>query len=143
MKRPHRFSIEVAEAFAGATTYTIEHGIARRKSRKYPTLEKTPKLIEWQGFWSFCDYLNLWDWKTEYSPADLDLVFRDGMTWSVDIAFDKSKHIRASGNNVYPSFPNETKSTVSMDRFGLLVDFVDQMLLSPDNRIETFYSVET
>ena len=143
MKRPHRFNIEVVEAFVGTTTYTIEHGIVHRKSPKYPTLTRTLKLIEWQGFWSFSDYLNLWDWKSEYSPADIDLVFRDGMTWSLDIAFDKSKHVRAIGNNVYPSFSNETTSTIAMDRFGLLLDFVDRMLLSSDNRIQTFYSVET
>ena len=143
MKRPHRFSIKVVEAFAGTTTYTIEHGIVHRKSPKYPALKTTPKLFEWQGFWNFCDYLSLWDWKTEYSPADLDLVFRDGMVWSVAIAFDKLKHIQAAGDNVYPSFSKTTTSSISMDRFGLLIDFVDRMLYSPDGRIQTLYSVET
>ncbi len=143
MKRPHRFNIEVVDAFAGTTSYSITHGIVRRTSMKYTALEKTLTLVEWQGFWRFCDYLDLWDWKSEYSPSEVDLIFRDGMTWNVDIAFDKSKYVRANGNNVYPSFANESVATVSMDRFGLLVDFVDSMLLATDDRIRTFYSNET
>ena len=140
MKRPHRFNIEVVEAFAGTTTYSVVHGIVRRTSSKYTELEKTLRPNEWEGFWRFCEFLKLWNWKPEHSPSEIDLVFRDGMTWSVDIAFDKSKHIRTSGDNVYPSFSDERSATVAMDRFGMLVDFVDDLLSSSDDRIQTFYS---
>lgn len=76
-------------------------------------------------------------------PEFVGLVFREGMVWSVAIAFDKLKHIQAAGDNVYPSFSKTTTSSISMDRFGLLIDFVDRMLYSPDGRIQTLYSKET
>lgn len=143
MKRPHSFAIEVMEAFIGTTTYSLAHGILRRDSPKYSVLKKTLKLLDWEEFWRFCDYLKLWSWKSEYSPMEIDLVVRDGTFWSLDIAFDKSKRIRTSGNNVYPSFQNEKVPAVSMDRFGLLIDFVDGMLQDNDDRVHTFYSHET
>ena len=142
MKRPHRFVIEVDRAFPGTTLYLIKNGILRRESRSQASVEITPKVVDWHGFWRFCEFIQIWQWKTEYNPADVGLIFRDGITWTLDLAYDKSKRIRVNGNNVYPSFNNPRTSVVTMDRFGLLLDFVDGMLRPAGNGLKPFYANE-
>ena len=94
------------------------------------------------GLWRFCRFIRIWDWKTEYSPADLDLVFRDGIAWSLDIAYDDSCRIQTSGFNVYPSFDHHDQSSVTMDRFGMMLNFVDNMVSPPQSGAATYYAEE-
>lgn len=141
-KRPHRFLVEVEHAFAGKTTYSIEHGKLKRESNAQTQGIVAPRTTDWHGFWRFCDFIELWEWKADYSPSELDMAFRDGVTWKLDIAFDKSRRISASGNNVFPSFNSAKSSATTMDRFGLLLDFIDGMLRVEEGGVVRFYGDE-
>ena len=61
---------------------------------------------------------------------------RNGQCWQLDIAVDKSKRVQSKGVNLYPSLEDAAQSSEAMDRFALLLHFIDIALLntSPDIR---------
>ena len=126
-KRPHRFEIELDPAFSSKTRYYFKEGEIVVEHAQMPHRSAVPTLAQWSGFWRLCDFLDLWKWKPEYNHFQC----RDGQAWSVKIAYDKTKVLNSEGMNSYPSLESPLHERVSMDRFGLLLHFVDFVLLSP------------
>ena len=65
---------------------------------------------------------------------------RDGQSWQLEIAFDKQKQIVSRGNNSYPSLESIKLARTTMDRFGLLLHFIDITLLTDSYDIRHDYS---
>ncbi len=133
MKRPHRFIIEIEPTFAPNTRYRFHNGDLRVDFRDREHRIASPTLQQWSGFWRLCNLIELWDWLPEYSD---DGMSRDGQHWQMDVAFDKSKRLQSKGVNMYPSLEDPKRANDSMDRFSLLLHFIDISLLntSPDIR---------
>lgn len=127
MKRPHRFLIEVSPAFTQSTRYSIEHGAVTVRKGSEVHRAATPTLIQWSGFWRLCNFVDLWNWLDEYTPTE---QCRDGQSWSLSIAYDKNKSVVSCGQNGYPSLESISEARITMDRFGLLLHFIDIALLS-------------
>lgn len=127
MKRPHRFEILIEPAFSKPVRYSIEDGhVALRCDSTYHRVT-TPTIAQWSGFWRLCEFLDLWNWKCEYAPNE---QMRDGQSWKLMIAYDKTKQIVSGGSNGYPSLENVDRASVTMDRFALLLHFVDITLFT-------------
>ncbi len=127
MKRPHRFEILIEPAFLKPTQYSIENGnvMLRRDSTEHRAT--TPTLVQWSGFWRLCEFLDLWNWKREYTPIE---QMRDGQSWSLTIAYDKNKQIVSGGCNGYPALESVDRASLTMDRFALLLHFIDITLFT-------------
>ncbi len=137
MKRPHRFEITIEPAFTPPTLYAIDHGAVTLLHGTTEHRAATPTLPQWSGFWRLCDFLDLWNWQAEYIPTE---QMRDGQSWHLNIAYDKQKHIASSGHNGYPSLESVNIARTTMDRFGLLLHFVDITLLTARYDIRDDYS---
>ena len=85
-KRPHRFNVLFHPAFEEPTCYTVHDAFLRRTGAETQDRQTRVRNADWYGFWRFADFIELWDWKQEYSSADLDLSFRDRISWNIDIA---------------------------------------------------------
>lgn len=141
MKRPHRFHIEINGAFGNGTTYSTTDGAIEVTRGNERMCRAAPGLARWCGFWRLCEFLDLWNWKPQYDPADLDVAIRDGEEWTLHIAFDKSRVIRSGGFNAYPSLKSAAKSSLTHDRFGLLLQCIDGTILDqPVGNILSFAS---
>jgi hypothetical protein len=118
MKRPHRFHIELRPTFGPATSYAIKEGSVILQHG--PTVHRTavPTLSQWSGFWRLCDFIAIWDWLPDYTPLE---NMRDGQSWTLEIAFDKTKRIIAEGHNGYPSLESVNCVRTTMDRLGFVV----------------------
>jgi hypothetical protein len=127
MKRPHRFEILIEPAFTPPTRYSIENGVVTLRKVTTAHRASTPTLAQWSGFWRLCNFLDLWNWKNNYTP---DEPMRDGQSWRLNIAYDKGKQIASAGQNGYPSLESIHNPSSTMDRFGLLLHFIDITLLS-------------
>ena len=137
MKRPHRFEIEISPAFTPPTRYKIDHGAVTVQQGITTHRAATPTLIQWSGFWRLCNFIDLWSWRSEYVP---DGQTRDGQSWQLNIAYDKSTHVTSGGHNAYPSLEAVQVSRDTMDRFGLLLHFIDITLLSARYDMRDDYS---
>ncbi len=137
MKRPHRFEIVIEPAFTPPTRYSIEHGKVSLQHGATEHRSATPTLAQWSGFWRLCEFLDLWNWRAEYTP---EAQMRDGQSWHLSIAYDKSKQVVSSGHNGYPSLESIQTARTTMDRFGLLLHFADITLLSARYDIRDDYN---
>lgn len=126
-KRPYRFTIEIDKAFSPGTQYLLHHNHLEVQYRGREQRLASPTQMQWSGFWRLCEFLDLWNWLPEYNEHNT----RDGQSWKINIAFDKSKQIQSSGFNAYPSLEDAKRSSDTMDRFSLLLHFIDITLLSP------------
>jgi hypothetical protein len=64
--------------------------------------------------------LDVWQWRDDYDPHDVEREVLDGCSWVFDAQF--GNHIsKSSGSNAYPSFADPSKTSLSRDRFGLLI----------------------
>jgi hypothetical protein len=127
MKRPHRFEITIEPAFSPPTRYTIAHGAVTLCHAGTEHRSATPTLAQWSGFWRLCEFLDLWNWQADYTPEH---QMRDGQSWQLNIAYDKQKEIISAGHNGYPSLESINLARTTMDRFGLLLHFIDITLLT-------------
>ena len=127
MKRPHRFTIEITPAFTLPTRYSVDRGVIEVRVGAELHRSTTPTLTQWSGFWRLCEFLDLWNWEQEYHASEHT---RDGQSWALNIAYDKKKKIESSGDNCYPSLESAQQSRITMDRFGLLLHFIDISLLT-------------
>lgn len=127
MKRPHRFEILIEPAFTLPIRYSIEHGVVALRNGATEHRTATPTLAQWSGFWRLCQFLDLWNWKNEYTPEE---QMRDGQSWQLNIAYDKNKQIVSAGHNGYPSLESIHHTRPTIDRFGLLLHFIDITLLT-------------
>lgn len=127
MKRPHRFAIEVTPAFTPSTRYSIDHGAVTLRVGADIHRSATPTLAQWSGFWRLCEFVDIWNWRSEYTPEE---QMRDGQSWTLNIAYDKSKGIESGGHNGYPSLESIQTARTTMDRFGLLLHFIDITFLT-------------
>lgn len=66
------------------------------------------------------DLLSVWRWRSDYHPQDVDVEVCDGSSWTFNVAFN-GKTNRAAGSNAYPSFADPVDTSLSRDRFDLLV----------------------
>ena len=137
MKRPHQFDIQITPVFGPPTRYTIDNGVVTLRLGVTEHRRATPTLFHWSGFWRLCNFLDLWNWEPEYAPMD---QMRDGQSWQLEIAFDKQKQIVSRGNNSYPSLESIKLARTTMDRFGLLLHFIDITLLTDSYDIRHDYS---
>ncbi|HUG66246.1 MAG TPA: hypothetical protein VMM76_00760 [Pirellulaceae bacterium] len=137
MKRPHRFEITIEPAFPPPTRYAIDHGAVTLRQGSTTHRSATPTLTQWSGFWRLCQFIDLWNWKADYTPEE---VMRDGQSWHLNIAYDKNKQIVAAGHNGYPSLESVNVARTTMDRFGLLLHFVDITLLTARYDVRDDYS---
>ena len=128
MKRPHRFDITITPAFTPPLKYSFEHGSLSVRAGFHEHRTAIPTIAQWSGFWRLCQFLDLWSWQPRYDTGD---ITRDGQSWELGIAFDKQKQIKSSGDNSYPSLESVQIARPTMDRFGLLLHFIDISLVSP------------
>ncbi|MEZ6132413.1 MAG: hypothetical protein R3C59_27430 [Planctomycetaceae bacterium] len=64
--------------------------------------------------------LDVWQWRDDYDPHDAEREVLDGCSWTFDAQF--GGHINHSaGSNAYPSFADPLKTSLSRDRFDLLI----------------------
>lgn len=66
------------------------------------------------------DLLQVWQWRSDYDPQDVDVAVCDGSSWTFNVAFNGKTH-RAAGFNAYPSFADPAETSLSRDRFDLHV----------------------
>ncbi|MCA9093577.1 MAG: hypothetical protein KDA68_08835 [Planctomycetaceae bacterium] len=130
MKRPHRFKIEIIPAFSivSPIRYEFLNGNLRVEFRGLEQRFAMPTKHQWSGFWRLCDFLDLWNWLPDYEDGGTS---RDGQSWQIDIAFSKSKRVQSKGNNWYPSLEDAKIGIATMDRFVLLLHFIDISLMTP------------
>ena len=137
MKRPHRFTIEVEPTFTPNTRYHFHNGNLRVDFREREHRSATPTLQQWSGFWRLCNFLDLWNWLPDYNDEGMS---RDGQCWQLDIAFDKSKRLQSKGVNMYPSLEDAKRPNDTMDRFALLLHFIDISLLNTSPEIRNDFT---
>ena len=65
---------------------------------------------------------------------------RDGYNWSMTIAKIKNDRITSRGSNGYPSLEDPTNCSSTMDRFALLLHFIDLTLLTASPDITTDFA---
>ena len=135
-KRPHRLSITLEPAFGLPTTYTFENGSLHVNFRGHLARSSTPTLQQWSGFWRLCGFLEIDRWL----PAYDDRMCRDGYNWSMTIAKTKNDRITSRGSNGYPSLEDPTNCSSTMDRFALLLHFIDLTLLTASPDITTDFA---
>ncbi|MCA9171910.1 MAG: hypothetical protein KDB23_29785 [Planctomycetales bacterium] len=97
----------------------------------------TPTLTQWSGFWRLCQFIDLWKWKPDYTS---EAVMRDGQSWHLNIAYDKNMQVVSAGQNAYPALESVDVARTTMDRFGLLLHFVDMTLLTARHDMRDDYS---
>ena len=127
MKRPQQFSIEIRPVFTPATHYHFENGTLHVSSLGQEPRVATPTNQQWSGFYRLCNFLDLWNWLPVYTERESS---RDGEAWQLEIAFDQSQRVQSQGVNAYPSLEDVQQPVGTLDRFGLLLHFVDITLLS-------------
>lgn len=64
--------------------------------------------------------LDVWQWRNDYHPNDLDREVLDGASWAFNVAFNDQTN-RSAGSNAYPAFSDPAETSLSRDRFDLLV----------------------
>ncbi|MFO0825818.1 MAG: hypothetical protein U0792_22310 [Gemmataceae bacterium] len=72
-----------------------------------------------EEFFSALELLQVWDWRPDYDPSDVNAVVEDGSTWSF-VGSDGSRQCRCSGINAYPSLVDPATTTLNRGRFALL-----------------------
>src|SRR5262245_42029647 len=70
-------------------------------------------------FFAALELIQVWEWRSDYDPSDVDVTVEDGSSWSF-IASDGARQCRCSGVNAHPSFADHMVTTVDRGRFALL-----------------------
>lgn len=133
---PMRFQVSVDTAFGSDYSYEYRDGEVRSSLLRHEFRVARPSREQWSGFWRLCDFIGLWDWLPEYDDRGLS---RDGQSWEIDIAFDNTKFVASRGINAYPSLEDPKCVTSVMDRFGLLLQFIDMSLMATRPDVRNFY----
>lgn len=126
MQPPSHFSILIEDAFGSSARYDYAGNVLTRLSDGTTRDKSTPSESHWQGFWRFCDLIDLWNWRSHYEPESV--LVRDGYHWSLVIARD-GQRVSSQGHQAFPALESPAKSSPTWDRFGMLLSFVDNALL--------------
>ena len=71
-------------------------------------------------FVELLNFLEVWDWRTDYSPQECGYEVADGMSWSFTAQLD-GRACCAGGWNAYPSFADVKQASLDSQRYLLLV----------------------
>lgn len=66
------------------------------------------------------DLLDVWSWRSDYSPEDLECGVLGGSVWTFAAAFP-DRECRCGGSNGYPSFADASLTTLDRGRFACLI----------------------
>ncbi len=64
--------------------------------------------------------LHVWRWRSDYHPYDCDREVLDGSSWAFNVVLDGQTN-RSAGSNAYPAFSDPAETSLSRDRFDLLI----------------------
>ena len=72
-----------------------------------------------EAFFAALELIQVWVWRSDYDPSDIDVTVEDGSSWSFNVS-DGSRECRCGGVNAYPSFTDPKLTTTDRGRFALL-----------------------
>jgi hypothetical protein len=71
------------------------------------------------SFFSALELLQIWEWRSDYDPRDIETTVDDGSSWMFVASYGE-RQCRCGGVNAYPSFVDPRQTAMDRDRFGLL-----------------------
>ena len=120
------FELCEQHAFTGSTSWRLKGGHIRFRGRNgsddpLAAVQPISAPIERiDDFVKTLDFLDVWNWRADYSPDECGFVVMDGMSWTFAGSIG-GRDINAGGGNAYPSFDDVAKSSLDADRYALLV----------------------
>lgn len=67
--------------------------------------------------------LDVWAWRSDYDPSDVDMTALDGSSWSFAASFN-DQSVDSAGDNAFPSFADASRTSLTRDRFDLLTSAI-------------------
>lgn len=118
-------TFELAEQFAFGSKYSWrlkDSEIRFRGTGDYERLviRRIPAShAQVQAFFSALELIQVWDWRADYDPSDIDAAVDDGSAWMFTAA-NGARECRCGGVNAYPSYSDFKQTTIYRERFVLL-----------------------
>ena len=66
------------------------------------------------------DFLDVWNWKSNYHPIECGYTVCDGMSWSFSASIG-GRECKSGGSNAFPSFLDVHKASLDAERYAFLV----------------------
>jgi hypothetical protein len=118
-----RFELAERRCFQGEYSWRLKEGELRYRGTKHfqslfnGRIPVTEEML--QKFIAALDLVEVWDWRGDYSPGDIELAVLDGGDWLFKAEID-GRSVKASGDNAYPAYENAQQTTCEEQRFRLL-----------------------
>ena len=120
------FELCEQHAFTGSTSWRLKDGHIRYRGRDgrgepHPAAQPVSAPKERiESFIAALEFLDVWNWRSDYNPTDCGWVTMDGMSWTFTGSID-GREIDAGGENAYPSFTDAAQTSTAHERYAFLV----------------------
>lgn len=120
------FEISERHAYTGSNSWRLKGGhihFRGRDSSGNPLPAVLPVSAPKEKIAPFIeslDFLDVWNWRPDYSPTECGYTVMDGMSWTLKGVLG-GREINAGGENAYPSLQEIAKSSLESGRYSFLL----------------------